>query len=330
MGKYIAKRVWMMLITFLIITFFLYVVYCLVPGNPVMYRYVDPDVEETKWQYFSGMVDTIVSNYCDWMGLTKGPDGIRSGVLQGDFGESSYYGRTSIAVLKPRLINTLCLNTVAALITLAITIPLGIFCAVHYKKPADAMIQTVTLVGYSIPSYLIALLAIFLFAVVLGLFPAGGSKTPGLLVKGLPMLIDRLYYMFLPTICLVFTGMASMTRIVRAAMIDTLSQDYIKTARAKGLKEKVVIYSHAWANALLPISNSLCRWVVGIFTGGSLVIETTFSLVGTGTLFWDALTHSDFQMALCLEVFYTAASLVGNLLTDLFYTLADPRVRLDR
>lgn len=330
MRRYIFKRIMLMLLTFLIITFLLYVVFCLVPGNPVMYRYRDPDVVETKWQEFCGTVKTIVVNYNRWMGFTKGHDGVRNGILQGNFGVSSYYGRNTIAALKPRLMNTLFINTMAAILTLAITIPLGIYCAVHFKSPADTVIQATTLIGYSVPSYLIALLSIFIFAVTLGIFPSGGGKTPGLHLEGLALFFNRAYYLMLPTLCLVFTGMASMTRVVRAAMIETLSQDYIKTARAKGLKEKVVIYSHAWANALLPISNSLCGWIVGIFTGGSLVIETTFNLVGTGTLFWEALNHSDFEMVLCLELFYVAASLVGSLLTDLFYVLADPRVKLDK
>ena len=121
-----------------------------------------------------------------------------------------------------------------------------------------------------------------------------------------------------------------MTRTVRAAMMDTLSQDYIRTARAKGLKEKVVIYSHAWRNALLPVSTSIMGWMIGVFTGGSLVIEQTFALNGTGKLYWSALTTTDYELVLAMQMFYTLVSLIGVLLTDLSYTLVDPRVRIDK
>ncbi len=329
MRRYLMKRVCFLVLTFFLITFLLFAVFCLTPGNPILYRYGEQE-PQTGWQNFLTTSRTILSGYGRWMGLTPNEQGVRSGVLQGDFGRSYTYGRDALTALKPAMLNTIFINTLATAVTLAITIPLGIWCAVRFHKPADTAVQTLTLVGYSIPSYLITLIFIYVFAVQLGLFPAGGAKTPGLKLEGLARLLDRVYYLLLPVLCLVFIGMAGMTRVVRAAMVDSLSQDYIKTARAKGLKEKVVIYSHAWANALLPISYTLCGWIVSIFTGGSLVVEKTFNLWGTGTMFWEALNHSDFNMVLCIQVFYTIASLIGSLLTDIFYTFADPRVRLDK
>ena len=139
-----------------------------------------------------------------------------------------------------------------------------------------------------------------------------------------------MYYMALPILVLVFIGLAGMTRTVRAAMIDTLTQDYIRTARAKGLKEKVVIYSHAWRNALLPVSTSIMGWIISVFTGGSLVIETLFALNGTGRLYWQALNNTDYELVLAMQMFYTVVSLVGVLLTDLSYGLVDPRVRVNK
>jgi peptide/nickel transport system permease protein len=136
--------------------------------------------------------------------------------------------------------------------------------------------------------------------------------------------------MLLPILVMVFTGLAGMTRTVRAAMMDTLSEDYIRTARAKGLKEKVVIYSHAWRNALLPVSTSIMGWMIGVFTGGSLVIENTFGLNGTGGTYYTALINKDFELALSLQLFYTLIGLFGVLLTDISYTLVDPRVRIDK
>lgn len=328
MTRYLLKRLVLIDVTFVIITFLLFTVFCLVPGNPIMMKFGDEP--QTPWQEFRTIVRLIVTNYNQWIGFTRDWTGERCGILQGNFGMSSYYGKAALSALRYPMANTIIINTLAALITLAITIPLGIYCAVHFKSKADSAVQTFTLLGCSIPDYLIALIFIYIFAVKLGIFPAGGSKTPGLLATGLRKTLDRFYYLLLPTICLVFTGMASMTRTVRAAIVDTLTQDYVKTARAKGLSEKIVIYSHAWRNALLPISTSLCNWIIGIFSGGSLVIETTFSLVGTGTVFWNALRNNDYQLVLCLEVFYVAAALIGKFLTDLVYTLADPRIRLNK
>ena len=180
------------------------------------------------------------------------------------------------------------------------------------------------------PTYLIGILFIYIFAVLLHIFPVGGAKTPGATYTGTRELLDRLYYMSLPIIVLVFTGLAGMTRTVRAAMIDTLSQDYIRTARAKGLKEKVVIYSHAWRNALLPVSTSIMGWIISVFTGGALVIENTFSLNGTGKLYWSGLSTTDYELVLAMQMFYTLVSLIGVLLTDVIYTIVDPRVRIDK
>ena len=226
--------------------------------------------------------------------------------------------------------NSIQLNLYSTIITLAITIPLGIYCAVHARSAADNAIQVATVVGYSLPSFLVAIVFIYFFAVLLGIFPTGGAKTPGSNLTGFADYLDRLYYMALPILVMVFTGLAGMTRTVRAAMMDTLSQDYIRTARAKGLKEKVVIYSHAWRNALLPVSTSIMGWMIGVFTGGSLVIENTFGLNGSGRVYMTALTNKDFELALALQLFYTLISLFGVLLTDLSYTLVDPRVRIDK
>ena len=264
------------------------------------------------------------------MGLIPDVGGTFNGLLQGQFGDSTVYKRPVIDVIKAPMANTILLNLFSTILTLAITIPLGIYCAVHRRKASDSAIQAVTVVGYSLPSYLVGIVFIYLFAVKLKIFPVGGAKTPGSTYTGFAEFADRMYYMALPILVLVFIGLAGMTRTVRAAMIDTLTQDYIRTARAKGLKEKVVIYSHAWRNALLPVSTSIMGWIISVFTGGSLVIETTFALNGTGRLYWQALNNTDYELVLAMQMFYTVVSLVGVLLTDLSYGLVDPRVRVNK
>ena len=113
------------------------------------------------------------------------------------------------------------------------------------------------------------------------------------------------------------------------AMIDALGMDYIRTARAKGLKEKVVIYSHAWRNALLPVVTSIIGWFISIFSG-SVIVETTFSLNGMGKLYWTGLNNLDFELVLAIQMFYTVVALMGSLIMDISYGLVDPRVRVDK
>ena len=206
---------------------------------------------------------------------------------------------------------------------------MGIVCAVKKGGKLDQTVQVVTILGYSIPQYIFALLFIFVFAVLLRWFPVNGAKTPGSNYVGMQAFLDKMYYMCLPIIVSVFGGLGGMSRYVRAAMTDALSMDCIRTARAKGVREKVVIYSHAWRNALLPIITSIIGWFLSIFSG-SLVLENVFSLNGMGKLYILGLNNNDSELCLAIQMFYTSISLVGNLITDLAYGFVDPRVRVDK
>ena len=339
MSKYLLKRIVYLVIVFFVVSLMMYAIYNLIPSDPAMIQMeplrktLKPDIWQQQYQELRqemGLNDNLLVRYARWMGFIPDVNGKFSGMLEGDFGRSINYKRPVVDIIGTPMLNTIILNFLSTILTLAITIPLGIYCAVHARKASDSAIQAATVVGYSLPTYLIGILFIFIFAVVLRIFPTGGAKTPGSSYTGIMEFLDRLHYMALPILVLVFTGLAGMTRTVRAAMIDTLSQDYIRTARAKGLKEKVVIYSHAWRNALLPVSTSIMGWMIGVFTGGSLVIENTFALNGTGRLYWNALTTTDYELVLAMQMFYTLVSLVGVLLTDLSYTLVDPRVRIDK
>ena len=253
-----------------------------------------------------------------------------NGMVEGNFGQSIKYKKSVVDCIKTPMLNSIILNVGSTIIALALTIPLGIYCAVHARKPIDTIIQAITVIGHSMPLFIIAILFIYVFAVLLRIFPVGGAKTPGSTLTGIAEFGDRMYYMCLPILTMVFVSLAGMTRMVRASMLDSLSQDYIRTARAKGLKEKVVIYSHAWRNALLPVSTSVIGSFVSVFTGGSLVLENTFSLNGTGALYMQALLTSDFELVLALQMFYELVALIGILLTDISYTLIDPRVRISK
>ncbi|MBQ1635398.1 MAG: ABC transporter permease [Bacteroidales bacterium] len=339
MTKYIIKRLVYLVVVFFIVSFLMYALYNLIPSDPArnqleaQKKSLKPEVYTRMYKELReemGLDDSIFVRYARWMGLApQKQSGRFDGLLEGNFGTSSYYKKTVIEVVGPPIGNTVFINIFATILALGITIPLGIYCAVHKGGKIDNFTQVFTIVGYSIPIYIVALVFIWLFAVTLGIFPVSGMETPGNNFTGFRAFIDKVYYISLPLIVMTFASLGGMTRYVRASMIDALSMDHIKTARAKGVKEKVVIYSHAWRNALLPVITLIIGWFLGIF-GGSVIIENTFSLNGTGKLYISALNNHDYELALAIQMFYTVVSLVGALVIDLSYGLVDPRVRIDK
>ena len=279
------------------------------------------------WQRRFGLDGSIFTRYFRWLGFAPYYDGAYNGLLQGNLGTSIAYGKPVAEVIKEPLLNTLYLNLFATLFAFAITIPLGIFCARRRGGKSDTAVQIGTIVGYSLPTFIVAILFIWLFAVKLGIFPVSGMSSVGKDYVGFRALLDKAYHFALPLIVMTFCSLCGMTRYVRASMIDALHLDCIRTARAKGLKERFVVRSHAWRNALIPIVSIAIGWLVGVFSG-SIMIENIFGINGIGKVYFDALTANDNEIALAMQMFYILLALVGNLLVDVAYGLVDPRVRV--
>lgn len=338
MLKYVLKRIGYMIVVFFTVSFLMYCLYNLIPQDPARMELeplkttLKPAEYQERYEQLRkemGLDDPIVVRYARWMGLAKDVKGNFNGLLEGYFGYSRYFKKNIIDVVKDPIQNTIFINIIATILALGITIPLGIYCAVHKGGKIDNFTQVLTIVGYSIPTYIIALVFIYVLAVLLRWFPVSGMGTPGATYTGLKFYTDRLYYLCLPLMVMTFGSLGGMTRYVRASMIDALSMDHIKTARAKGVHEKAVIYSHAWRNALLPIIGIVIGWFLGIFSG-SVIIENTFGLNGMGSLYIKGLNNHDYELTLAIQMFYTVISLVGALITDLSYGLVDPRVRIDK
>lgn len=341
MGKYILKRCVYIVIVFMIVSLLMYMLYNLIPTDPAraelepMRKDLKPEQYDQMYRQLRqqmGLDDPLIIRYLRWMGLWTDTDGKTfNGILQGNFGYSNLYKRDVVEVIVDPMANTIFINIFSTIAALGITIPLGIYCAVHKGSKFDQTTQVVTMLGYSIPVYIIALVFMFLFCVLWPLFPVMGMKTPGATYAAgsWEEFVDKLHHIALPVIVMTFGSLGGMTRYVRSAMIESLSMDYIRTARAKGLKEKVVIYSHAWRNALLPVITSILGWFLSIFSG-SVVIENTFSLSGMGKLYWQGLNNNDFELVLAIQMFYSIVSLIGSLLIDISYGLVDPRVRVDK
>lgn len=339
MGKYILKRFVYIAIVFLILSFLIFMIYNMLPIDKAAEaatlevkanNKLDYQERFEYWQKRYGTDGTKFERYLRWLGVYPYSDGSFNGLFQGNFGTSTQYGKPVLEVVIEPMKNTIFINIFATVLALGITIPLGIYCAVHRGSKTDVGMQIFTIVGYSLPTFIIAIVFIWLFAANLQWFPVSGMQTANSLNwSDWDKFWDKMYHLALPLIVMTFTSLGGMTRYVRASMLDALSMDCIRTARAKGLKEKVVIYSHAFRNALLPITTLIIGWFIGIF-GGSLMIENIFALNGIGRTYNVALTAHDNEIILGLQMFYIMVSLLGNLLVDVVYGLVDPRVRVNK
>lgn len=339
MGKYIVKRIIYIIVVFFILSFLIYMIYNLLPVDKAAEaaraeitanRNLNYDERYEYWQHRYGTNGTKFERYLRWLGVYPYSDGSYNGLFQGNLGNSTKFGQPVVEVLIEPMKNTVFINIFATILALGITIPLGIFCAVKRGSKRDVAVQVGTIVGYSLPVFIIAIVFIWLFAVTLGWFPVSGMQTAGSLNwSSWDRFWDKMYHLALPLIVMTFASLGGMTRYVRAAMIEALSMDCVRTARAKGVREKVVIYSHAWRNALLPVITLIIGWFLAIFSG-SLMIENIFGLNGIGKIYYDALNGSDNEVILALQMFYIIISLVGNLIIDLVYGLVDPRVRVNK
>ena len=328
MVKYILKRLVYVVVVFVILSFLMFMLYKLIPGD-VVRQMLEPQRDKlTAEQYESeynrltaslGLDKPLVVQYYNWF----------TNLLKGNLGYSTTYLKDVSKIIGEPLLNTLFLNAFSSILALGITIPLGIYCAVKKKSFIDNAMQVFTILGISIPIYITALVMIYLFAVLIPIFPVSGMKAPGSTLTGFEGFIEKVYYFTLPVLVATINSMASTFRYIRAAMINELSQDYIRTARAKGVREKVVIYSHAWRNALLPVITIIISWFTSLL-GGWVMLETMFGLNGIGKLMILGLTQQDYQMVLAMQMIYVIIALLGRLLTDLCYGLVDPRVRVDK
>lgn len=326
-GRYLVKRLVYIVFVFFIISILMFFIYKSMPGDPVTMMLgesrnsMKPEAYQALYDRTRqelGLDKPLVIQYLIWIG----------NMLTGDFGYSTQYKRQVADVIGTPMLNTLMLNALSMLVTFAVAIPLGIATAVRKNSVFDKFVQVITIVGYSLPSFIIALLFIFAFSVKIPIFPISGVRSAGFSGSGLELVLDTLWHMALPVIVLSISGIGSITRYVRAEMIDVLRMDYIKTARAKGLKEKTVIYVHAFRNALIPIVTIATAWVIALF-GGSVVIENVFLWPGLGQMLINGLLQRDFSVVLTMQMFYVVLSLTGNVIMDIAYTIVDPRVRLE-
>ena len=338
MGRYLLKRLGYVALMLVLLSLIIFFVYNLMPVD----KAADMAMQEISanknliyaerylfWKRRLGLDGGLLKRYLRWVGVAPYYDGSFQGLLQGNFGQSVTYGKPVVEVVKEPLKNTLFLNLFATAISLGITIPLGIFCGANKGSKRDLAVQVGTIIGYSLPVFIVAILFIRFLSVDLNLFPVSGMNSVGKNYTGIRAFLDKLYHFALPIIVTAFCSLGGMTRYVRAAMVDALSLDCVRTARAKGLKKRLVVYSHAWRNALIPVRPLVIGWLVSVFSG-SIMIENIFGINGIGKVYFDALTSGDNEIVLIMQLFYILLALLGNLLVDVAYGVADPRVRIQK
>ena len=316
MIRFLGQRLFEALVVLFLMSFAIYGLIGLMPGDPIdLMINADPKLtpdDAARLKALYGLDRPIVERYWNWLVAALG----------GDLGFSRVYTKPVLEILVPRLGSTALLLGISLLLSLAIAIPLGVYAALNPYSKADYAVNMFCFAGISLPPFWLALLLILCFAVVLGWLPAGGMLTVG---DG--GILDRLQYMILPVLTLTIHSVGGFTRFMRASMMETLRQDYVRTARAKGLSEARVVIGHALRNALTPLVTVVALSFGGLFSG-ALITETMFGWRGMGKTIFDAIMGNDFNLALVGLLLATGFTLLGNFLADLCYAWLDPRVTL--
>jgi peptide/nickel transport system permease protein len=270
-------------------------------------------IQRASLAAYFGIDQPIHTQYWRWL----------TGLFQGDLGISVTYGKPVLSVILERFPLTLELALLAMVIALGIGVPAGVLAATRNERPSDLVVRILAMLGQSTPSFVVGLVIIYLLSVYFGTVPAMGTFTP-LYVDPLANLAQLIF----PAITLGFAFGASVTRISRSAMLDVLSDDYVRTARSKGASAHSVIWHHALPNALIPVV-TLSGVEFGYLLGGAVIVEQIFALPGLGRLTLDAISQRDYALVEGAVLFVAFNFLVVNLLVDLAYVALDPRIRLD-
>ncbi len=324
MFKYITKRLASLIPVVIIISILLFSLVKIMPGDPVR-NMVDPTIKdpaEQERQYEEikknlGYDKSLPEQYVRWVKNTA----------TGNLGYSTKYKAPVTEVIKTPMKNTVLLNVISLVLSFIISIIVGIQSAVKRGKFFDKFWQVISLIGMAMPTLLISILLIYAFSIKLEVLPIGGM--PAMVDDGsMAYYAEWARYIILPVATLTIGSFAGTIRYVRNAMIEVLNSDYIRTARAKGLSSKVIIYSHAFRNALIPVVTILAGSLAGLF-GGASITESIFSWNGIGQVLIQSVNQRDYNMVLALNMFYAILALVANIIMDVGYAFVDPRVKLD-
>lgn len=326
MLKYITKRILTMIPILFIISVVIFGTVKAMPGDEVS-AYFGPGAkvteerkEEVRKQL--GLDKSYPEQYVAWVGRA----------FTGDLGQSLTLRKPVGEIIGQYVWNTFYLNAVSLIVALIFAIPIGIRQAVKKGSKYDNFWTVFSLLGTSWPTFFFALLLIFAFAVQFPIFPINGMYDASLNAFGYSSIFQQIgdiaYHSVLPVIVLAFSTFASFSRYVRNSMVEVINMDYVRTARSKGLKEKVIIYKHAFKNAQIPLVTLLGMYIPTLFSG-AVILETVFVWPGIGNILISAINQRDTSLVMACLMFSAVLMIVGNLISDICYTLVDPRVKVD-
>jgi len=358
MFKYILRRLIQSIPIFFGITILSYALMAATPGGPVaamaLAQNMRPEQRKTLEQQL-GVNDPWIVQYLrwllgdDWMrwdsdgdGFSDGsvlialtndegeplPPGQREGILRGDFGTSfTYKGRPVMDIIFERVPATLELSIAALVVSIFVGIVIGILAAVYQGSWFDHSTRVLAVMFDAVPVFFLGLMLLLIFGSVLGWLPLG-DRCKTTLSDTCPPIFERLQYLIMPTFVLATGGIAAYSRYMRAAMLDVVSQDYIRTARAKGLNDRQVWFKHGARNALIPIATFLGPAIAGLW-GGAVITETIFNWPGVGREAVRAVSSRDYPLVMAFTVLAGVSTIIGYLISDILYGLIDPRIRFD-
>lgn len=329
MLKFLLKRILSLIPVVIIISIVLFFLVTSMPGsiedvycNPMNFTKRPKELNKCREVVIQDLSldEHIVVQYVKWFNKM---------FIEFDLGDSVVYKRPVVEVVDTFIQNSIQLNIFVLIVSFLISIPVGIISAMKKRSLFDNFWQVFSLFGISMPSFFLSIILIYIFAIKLGWLPLSGKGKPGFEYPSeFAEFMDSLKYMVLPSLILIIGSLAGTIRYVRNAMLEVLDQDYIRTARAKGLSERVVIYSHAFRNALIPVVTLLAFAIPAIF-GGSAIIESIFLWPGIGRVLLQSLHQRDYALVLAMNMFYAVLALFANILMDIGYALVDPRVKFE-
>ena len=329
MLKYILKRLGLAVLILLGVSLIIYVLVRCMPVSFIEGKIAEMNqggatipeetVESMKKLY--GLEDDsfvgILKGYVNWLGK----------LVQFDFGTSFKYGAPVIDVIRDHMGVSFAIAFVAVILEFLIAIPLGITAATHQYSAHDYVVTILVMIGISLPAFFFGQVLKDLFANKLGWFPPSGMTDASQSYTGLSLILDYLRHMFIPVLTVVILSIGGRMRMTRTNMLEVLSSDYIRTARAKGLGEGKVIYKHAFRNTMIPLVTSLAGLLPSLFSG-AIITEQVFDLPGIGNVAYKAMIVADIPFIMGYNMFLALLSVLGVLLADLMYAVVDPRVKL--
>ncbi|MCI5775335.1 MAG: ABC transporter permease [Aerococcus sp.] len=320
MWKTVLRRVLLMIPQIIILSVIVFVIAQMMPGDPFSGK-INPNTDPAQIEALReqlGLNDPVLVQYGRWV----------KNVFQGDFGQSFTYKVPVTQLIGQRVGNTIWLSILTLILTYAIALPLGMLAGRYDNSKLDRGVVLYNYISYAIPTFVLALLFVWIFGYKLSWFPTQGSVDLGIAKGTFQYVANRFYHMILPAITAALLGTTGIIQYLRSEVIDSKHEDYVKTARSKGVPVEKVYSKHIFRNSILPVASSFGYQITGLI-GGSVFIENIFAYPGMGQLFIQSITSRDYSVVLATMLLTGIMVLFGTLISDIILSIVDPRIRID-